>query len=102
MIGEREHFRYELPISAYDLLLTKSFRYPNSKPGTNTNQMLAIALSNGDLYLRTPVGDHLLTINTGIEGIMDIAGPGTVDDCFLAVMNKEGRMKVYNYTIIES
>lgn len=94
--------RYELPISAYDILLTKSYRYPNSKQGTNTNQMLAIALSNGDLHLRTPVGDHLLTINTGIEDIIDIAGPGTVDESYLAVMNREGKMKVYNYTIIES
>lgn len=68
--------------------------------------MLVIALSNGEVIIRAPFEDGkavLLTVQSGLDKIVDIAAPTTPgDDSFFALLNADGRMKIYNFTIIEN
>ena len=88
-------------IAVFDFIQTKSYKYQGAR--VNANQLIAIALRTGEIILRNIFGQQLARFDTGLGSeIIDIASPQTVDHPYFSVMNREGVIKTYNFTIIES
>eukprot|EP00347_Sterkiella_histriomuscorum_P012430 403368609 len=88
-------------IKVFDFIQTKTLKYAGAK--SNVNQLIAVALSNGEIILRNPQGQELARFDSGLgSDIIDFASPQTVDESYFAILNSQGQMKVYNYTIVES
>ena len=53
--------------------------------------------------MKNAFGDLLVQYQTDLGSeIVNIASPQTTDESYFGVLNSQGVMKVYNYTIIES
>lgn len=60
-------------------------------------------LDSGEIVIRNPHGQELLTLQSGLgSDVVDIAAPQTVDESYFALLTEDGRLKVYNYTVIDS
>jgi hypothetical protein len=72
------------------------------------NQILVIALANGDIIMKAPYEDNpshiLLKHETGFDNIVAVVGPqsNNEDPSFIVVLNGDGRLKVMNFTVIEN
>ena len=69
---------------------------------------MIVALSNGEVILKAPFEPHpsvLLTYQTNLGNIIDISAPPSAnieDSSFFAALNEDGKLKIFNYTIIDS
>lgn len=72
------------------------------------NQIVIVALSNGEVILKAPYEPHpsvLLTYQTNLGNIIDISAPPSAnleDSSFFAALNEDGKLKIFNYTILDS
>ena len=96
-------------IVAYEWIQTKGMRYTGYQSQSRLqSQIVIVALSNGEVILKAPYESHpsvLLTYQTNMGTIIDIAAPPSAnidDSSFFAAINEEGKLKIFNYTIIDS
>lgn len=69
---------------------------------------MIVALSNGEVILKAPYEPNplnLLRYQTNLDKIVEIATPPSAnldDSSFFSVLNADGKLKIYNYTVIEN
>ena len=94
-------FKPGMEIRTFEFVSTKALRYFNRK--VNVNQLIFVALSTGELIVKNPLGDLLLSFHTDLgDDIMGIASPQTTDEAYFGILTTKGHLKIYNYTIIEN
>jgi hypothetical protein len=96
-------------VVAYEWIQTKGMRYSGYQSQSRLqNQIVIVALSNGEVILKAPFEPHpsiLLTYQTNMGTIFDVVAPPSAnleDSSFFAALNEEGKLKIFNYTIIDN
>ena len=86
-------------VAAFEIFPAKSFK---SSSGKNNNLLIMLVLENGEVLIKNTLGNQLIRFQSNMTDVIDIAAPTSFDEQFFALLDKQGNLKVFNYTIIDN